>query len=343
MKGLYRYLSPFAPDISGAVAVLYELGGIIIICDAGGCAGNTCGFDEPRWFQQSSAIYSAGLRDLDAILGRDDRLLDKIDGAVHTTPATFIALIGTPVPSVIATDYQAICKLCEKRFGLPSLYIETTGMNNYDAGQIKAYKAILKKVKEKKEGPYTYGIWGATPMDIPALDSIQKIQEAWNGPSICFGMGSNLDAFSYASSVKENLVVSPSGLKIAKLLYKKYHIPYHTAFSFSSCSLQGKVLILHQQVLANAIRKAIGHGQVASFFVMDKTIMEEDDQMLKGENDLIRLVKENNYDCILGDPLYQRALSFYTGKFIPLPQFAVSGQMYAADSDADYWKACGLW
>ena len=28
MKGLYRYLSPFSPDQSGAVAVLYELGGI---------------------------------------------------------------------------------------------------------------------------------------------------------------------------------------------------------------------------------------------------------------------------------------------------------------------------
>ena len=40
MKGLYRYLSPFSPDQSGAVAVLYELGGIIVILDAGGCAGN---------------------------------------------------------------------------------------------------------------------------------------------------------------------------------------------------------------------------------------------------------------------------------------------------------------
>ena len=42
MKGLYRYLSPFSPDQSGAVAVLYELGGIIVILDAGGCAGNIC-------------------------------------------------------------------------------------------------------------------------------------------------------------------------------------------------------------------------------------------------------------------------------------------------------------
>ena len=57
MRGLRKYLTPFAPDQSGAVSVLYELGGIIVICDAGGCAGNVCGFDEPRWFEQKSGIW----------------------------------------------------------------------------------------------------------------------------------------------------------------------------------------------------------------------------------------------------------------------------------------------
>ena len=69
MKGLRKYLTPFAPDQSGAVSVLYELGGMLVICDAGGCTGNVCGFDEPRWFETRSAVFSAGLRDMDAILG----------------------------------------------------------------------------------------------------------------------------------------------------------------------------------------------------------------------------------------------------------------------------------
>ena len=46
MRGLRKYLTPFAPDQSGAVSVLFELGGIVVICDAGGCTGNVCGFDE---------------------------------------------------------------------------------------------------------------------------------------------------------------------------------------------------------------------------------------------------------------------------------------------------------
>ncbi|MDO4953367.1 MAG: hypothetical protein Q4E34_06045, partial [Synergistaceae bacterium] len=62
MNGLFKFISPFAPDQSGATAVLFSLGGITVICDAGGCAGNICGFDEPRWFTEKSAVFSAGLR-----------------------------------------------------------------------------------------------------------------------------------------------------------------------------------------------------------------------------------------------------------------------------------------
>ena len=99
MRGLRKYLTPFAPDQSGAVSVLYEFGGIIVICDAGGCTGNICGFDEPRWFESKSALFSAGLRDMDAILGRDDRLVAKLADAVTKLDAKFAAIIGTPVPA----------------------------------------------------------------------------------------------------------------------------------------------------------------------------------------------------------------------------------------------------
>lgn len=93
MKGLLKYLSPFAPDQSGATSVLYDLEGITVICDAGGCTGNICGFDEPRWFEHQSAIFSAGLRDMDAILGRDDRLVDKLKDTAQKVHAKFAAVI----------------------------------------------------------------------------------------------------------------------------------------------------------------------------------------------------------------------------------------------------------
>ena len=84
MKGLLKRLAPFAPDTSGVVSALFELGGLVVICDAGGCTGNICGFDEPRWFTMRSAVFSAGMRDMDAILGRDAQLVEKIVSAQET-------------------------------------------------------------------------------------------------------------------------------------------------------------------------------------------------------------------------------------------------------------------
>ena len=144
MKGLRKYLSPFAPDQSGAAAVLCEFHGLIIILDAGGCAGNICGFDEPRWFEQKSAIFSAGLRDMDAILGRDDRLVAKLVDAAEKVEAGFATIVGSPVPAVIGTDHQALRRMCEKKTDLPVLAVNTNGMELYDAGERKAYLELFK-------------------------------------------------------------------------------------------------------------------------------------------------------------------------------------------------------
>ena len=129
---LIHILTPFAPDQSGAVSVFYEFGGIIVICDAGGCTGNICGFDEPRWFESKSALFSAGLRDMDAILGRDDRLVEKLADAATKLDAKFAAIIGTPVPAVIGTDYHALKRMTEKKVNLPIMTVDTDGMELYD-------------------------------------------------------------------------------------------------------------------------------------------------------------------------------------------------------------------
>lgn len=143
-KGFHSHTTPFAPDQSGAVSVLYDMGGICVVCDAGGCTGNICGFDEPRWFGEQSAVFSAGLRDMDAILGRDDRLVEKLALAAAQVPAKFAAIVGTPVPAVIGTDYRALCRLASKKTGLRVVGIDTDGMEYYDRGMEKTYLALLE-------------------------------------------------------------------------------------------------------------------------------------------------------------------------------------------------------
>ena len=220
MRGLRKYLTPFAPDQSGAVSVLYELGGIIVICDAGGCAGNVCGFDEPRWFEQKSAVFSAGLRDMDAILGRDDRLVAKLVDAAEKVEAGFAAVIGTPVPAVIGTDYQALKRMCEKKTDLPVLAVNTDGMELYDGGERKAYLELFKVFAREKLPVETgrVGILGMTPQDVSDLKAADKLREKFKSQghqAVCYGMGGGLDEVKKASSVE----------KISWFLQRHWNVP----------------------------------------------------------------------------------------------------------------------
>lgn len=72
---------------------------------------------------------------MDAILGRDDRLVAKLADVVQKIDATFVAVIGTPVPAVIATDYLALKRMSEKKIKLPILTVDTDGMELYDKGE----------------------------------------------------------------------------------------------------------------------------------------------------------------------------------------------------------------
>lgn len=381
MKGLRKYLTPFAPDQSGAVSVLYELGGMLVICDAGGCTGNVCGFDEPRWFETRSAVFSAGLRDMDAILGRDDRLVAKLADAAEKLDVTFAAVIGTPVPAVIGTDYRALERMLAKKTELPVLTVNTDGMELYDKGEEKAYLALFGRfagenvdvepgniektqtaescdgkrngknedVSVDIEDRPRVGIIGMTPQDVSDLKAAEKIRKLYADQgmrAICYGMGDGLDEVRNASLAAKNVVVSPAALKAAQYLQKKFGTPYEIAYPLASelvpeVNYQGKkILIVQQQVIANAVRKEIekrtGEKEAittATWFMRKEEILTDlnvdavDDISLKEEDDFIYLVEKEGYDVIFADLCMERMIPGFEGVFIPLTHFAVSGKL----------------
>ena len=381
MKGLRKYLTPFAPDQSGAVSVLYELGGMLVICDAGGCTGNVCGFDEPRWFETRSAVFSAGLRDMDAILGRDDRLVAKLADAAEKLDVTFAAVIGTPVPAVIGTDYRALERMLAKKTELPVLTVNTDGMELYDRGEEKAYLALFGRfagenvdvepgniektqtaescdgkrngknedVSVDIEDRPRVGIIGMTPQDVSDLKAAEKIRKLYADQglcAVCYGMGDGLEEVRNASLAAKNVVVSPAALKAAQYLQKKFGTPYEIAYPLVSelvpeVNYQGKkILIVQQQVIANAVRKEIekrtGEKEAittATWFMRKEEILTDlnvdaaDDISLKEEDDFISLVEKEGYDVIFADPCMERMIPGFEGVFIPLTHFAVSGKL----------------
>ena len=357
VRGLWKGLTPFAPDQSGAASVFYELGGILVICDAGGCTGNVCGFDEPRWFGERSAIFSAGLRDMDAILGRDDRLVAKLTDAAEKIDANFAAVIGTPVPAVIATDYRALQRMCEKKTNLPILTVDTNGMELYDVGEEKAWLTLFKTfagkdVASQKEASeeddsskkMKIGVLGLTPHDVSDLKIEEKFRKSENENThyICYGMRASIDKVKTAGSADKNLVVAPAALETAKYLEKEFGTPYEVGYPFVDELIpeldyeRKKILIIHQQVIANAIRQEIRirsdeqqntEVTVASWFMMKSEFSEEGDLSLKEEKDYCKLVQNGNYDIVFADENMRGLVPGFKGTFVNVRHFAVSGKL----------------
>lgn len=356
VRGLWKGLTPFAPDQSGAASVFYELGGILVICDAGGCTGNVCGFDEPRWFGERSAIFSAGLRDMDAILGRDDRLVAKLTDAAEKIDANFAAVIGTPVPAVIATDYRALQRMCEKKTNLPILTVDTNGMELYDVGEEKAWLTLFKTfagkdVASQKEASeeddfskkMKIGVLGLTPQDVSDLHVEEKFRKLENENThyICYGMRAGIDKVKTAGSADKNLVVAPAALETAKYLEKEFGTPYEVGYPFVDELIpelgyeRKKLLIIHQQVIANAIRQEIRTRSdeqntevtVASWFMMKSELSEEGDLSLKEEMDYCKLVQNGNYDIVFADENMRGLVPGFKGTFVNVRHFAVSGKL----------------
>lgn len=371
MKKMLKYLSPFAPDQSGACGVLYELGGIIVICDAGGCAGNICGFDEPRWFMKKSAVFSAGLRDMDAIMGRDDKLIQKLSDAQDTLKCKFTAIVATPVPAVIGTDMKALKRMAEKKTGVPCITVNAIGTKYYDEGESEAWEKLFSEFVEKdnsNSGPtekdcentakvsFT-GVIGATPLETGYSTSgplINGLKNYGIENPIIYAMGTGLDEIRHASDADKNLVVSAAGIKAAEYLKKEFGIPYEVGYPFIPDSVtaevkeyaqalseekdEKKILIIHSQFAANEVRRMMRNVfegkkekisiKCATFFMQNEDYKEGDDIRLSGEDDLWKLISEEDYDAVIADEDIKRLLTAagFKGKFIGFPHFAISGR-----------------
>ena len=360
-KGYREVLTPFAPDQSGAVSVFYELGGITVICDAGGCTGNICGFDEPRWFRERSAVFSAGLRDMDAILGRDERLVKKLADAAsllsedgNGKAPSFAAIVGTPVPAVIGTDFRALERMSEKKTGLPCIGIACDGMEFYDRGAEKAYLALFEKFAKKTgcgtpaEKKGRLGILGAQYMDLGGIadyDALKEYAKNENGrQAVIYGSRADgTEAFADPASVCENLVVTVSGYEAAKALLSKYRVPFSCRNPLAERQMRKiaektrvtgrKILVVHEQITANSCRKALRElgaesVDVATWFMKKDELSEAGDLRLSEETDFVRAVRSGNYDMIIADPVMLPLLKgCYDGVFAGLPHFAVSGKL----------------
>lgn len=271
MKNLYHVLPAFSPDYGGVGATLFEMEEILLVyIDPHGCFGQTLYFMDPRADYIFPNIFSVGIREIDAVTGRDDLIVKKIVTALSYINAQVIVLAGTPIPMMIGTDFNALEKILRKQTGLPVISLNTDGLHPYYEGQEKLLVRLVEEFIDKDEYiiPKTaeINIIGATPLDMWDRTSIIDFRNFLHDCGItsvaCWGMGNGLEYIAGANKSRLNIAVSHAGIKVCKMLENRYGIPYLIGFPIGNVMCQmwkNKI----QEILKFPIKKdnLIGAGK----------------------------------------------------------------------------------
>ena len=250
MKQIASRISIYSADAFGVCSALYELGGLCVMHDASGCNSTYNTHDEPRWYDFDSMVYISGLSEMEAIMGDDQKFIDDIVYTAKELSPNFIAMAGTPIPTMIGTDFKAIANIIEKETNIPTFGFDTTGMHSYVSGAYKAFEALAKRFlkrndkesrgeqkesidKESREVKNTtikVNILGATPLDFSINKSVEAMVDLLKENNFevisTWAMGSSLEYIKNAGDADVNLVVSYSGMGAAKYMYENLNIPY---------------------------------------------------------------------------------------------------------------------
>ena len=199
-----RILPVYTGDVSGACSALFELGGMVVIHDPSGCNSTYNTHDETRWYDHDSLIFITALRERDAILGNDEKVVrDVVDAARELRPR-FIAITNSPIPFIAGTDFAALCKLIEQQAGIPCFYVRSNGMHDYSVGAGGALAAIAERFVEPAAVQLgTLNLLGVTPLDFCRDEQVSDlhrfVREAGFEELSCWAMGSDLDELAQAA------------------------------------------------------------------------------------------------------------------------------------------------
>lgn len=360
-------LPPFSPDYSGVCSALFELGGLIVIHDASGCTGNYTGYDEPRFYGSKSLVYCSGLRELDAVMGNDEKFIRRICAAAADLKPEFICFLGSPVPMIIGTDLTGIAKEIEAVTGIPSFGFNTTGLNYYNKGLGDGWSAFVKRflVPEGRPEPVENGInvLGLSPLDWSVNSNAEKLinilKEMGFQVVSKFAMNSSFEEVRRAGTARVNVVVAESGMQPARLLYESLGIPYVVGLplgNFCRDNLEAlireamkdgknrileeadegekRILILHEEVLARGLKTCLNRDygvkgiQTASCFGRNLIPYQEQTLVLNSEREIADLLNQGGFDVVMADPLMKDLLHTGSVRWIDLPHVAISSKIH---------------
>ncbi len=352
MHGMNIYLPPFAPDYGGICSVFYGGDGMSVIHDASGCTINFTSYDEPRYASRPSRVFCSQLRELDAALGDDEKLINKVLTAAEDLRPRFIALVGSSVPMLIGTDLKGIAREIEQRSGIPTAGFPATGIGLYDAGASEAQLWLLKrflKPATRKGGTVLTGddalsLSGTGNREI----AVKRLEGAGIKVIASLGQGDCSGDIEKAAEADSVLCLTSTGIRAAQYLSRTLDIPLAIGFPMGGRSAEsiakrlrgettdtypaGDVLYLGDAVIGASLREelALGYGingvTVADIF---SDLSDAGDMHLETERRTEEEINSGRYRAVIADPVFGSLIHDRTKtELIPLPGTPVSGGIY---------------
>ena len=358
MVNSYRIIPVYTGDVSGAASALYELGGMTVIHDPSGCNSTYNTHDETRWYDEDSLIYISGLNEVDAILGNDEKFINDIVYAAGKMHPKFIALASSPIPFLNGTDFQGIARVIEKRTGVATFYVPTNGTHDYSIGAGEAFAALAARLLPEKDLTKTPGsrvrinVLGVTPLDFDAPGAIDGLKEKLADFEILsvWAQGSDLEELAAGRMADVNLVVSVTGLKLARWMEAHWGIPYvvgcpvgayapvlseqlqkaargETIAMPAEEATADPVYLVGEPVMAMSLREHLKRAAGIKAQVVNplETPCPTVSLNTRGEEDLEALLQGASW--VVADPLYRPLLSAGT-KFTGFSHEAFSGRIF---------------
>lgn len=377
MRQAYRILPVYAGDVSGACSALYELGGMTVMHDPSGCNSTYNTHDEVRWYDRDSLIFLSGLRERDAILGNDEKLVQDVAAAAEELHPAFIALCASPIPFLNGTDMAAIAALVERRTGIPSFAVPTNGLHDYVSGAEAALEQLARRVREPaRRVRRSVNLLGLTPLDFAVPGESAALRDrlacfGWRVRSV-WAMDDALANLMAAGEAEVNLVVSSVGLAAARVLRQRFGTPYAAALPVPGL----------EEAVARALETAArtgenaypclsrGAGEPETVFVGEpvtmgsaaaalcaaegcgarvlcpvearRELLAPGDVRTRGEEEAQRALR--GAKRVAADPFYREILP-EGAAFLPLPHLAFSGRSHLrqARSFLSLWKEPCKW
>ena len=368
MRQSYRIIPVYTADVSGVCSALYELSGMIVMHDPSGCNSTYNTHDELRWYDQDSLIFISGLTEIDAVMGNDRKFINDITYTASELHPAFIALAGSPIPFLNGTDFPAIARIIEKKTGIPTFFVPTNGMHDYVYGAGIALEKIASRFvkapdwqKKRDVSMRRVNLLGVTPLDFGPQENVELLKEnlkayGWDVFST-WAMGDDLKTLQISGEADINLVVSAVGLRAAKVLWEKYHIPYvigtpnqwlaedisraleHTVtqktdpvtvYLQNRMQQEAEITLIGEPVTMGSLAAGIEkqYGRAACVLCPLKecdTLLGQKDAVVLGEEAMEEALKSAR--IIVADPLY-RPICPKDSTFYELPHVAFSGRIY---------------